>query len=361
MLIAQAVYLVYLLPYLIASSDIGIGYTMDERSILFSHSGGGGRVITPDRPLVVATRLHLGKATNPPVDLEEKMNQFAKFCHQVCTKAIGEVQGDLPSDSAATGPLVVAAVAVDATPKLDNYDLLQAVRQMSDKIAAKHQDDNKPGVKWSIHVVPVQPWGRFVPALNALVTHAASDWHASRIMFVSAETTTVGVNAVARLLQEGMSESVLVVGARLAGHDHAVRAGQSQTVALNGRTTPWNTLAVWNLPKLSLTGFQLISDGLASDLAPPPPSAGETPLMNMGGVEETVTIALLQKVLGPSHAVAKLIAVPDVTWNEKFDDPARQEWHDQKMASKLSRAQRQMDLLGLSGKVLHMSLDPDKV
>ena len=78
-------------------------------------------------------------------------------------------------------------------------------------------------------------------------------------------------------------------------------------------------------------------------------------LINLGGVEETVTIALLQKLLGHTHAVAKLLAVPDVTWDEHFDDPARQEWHDQKMASKLSRAQRQMDLLGLTGKVEHLA------
>lgn len=316
----------------------------------------GGAVITPEHPLVVATRLHLGKAAKPPADLEEKMNQFADFCYRICAQAVQQVQAtDDPTTP--TGPLVVATVAVDATPKLDNYDLLQAVRQISDQIAAQHRDDGAVppgGIRWSIQVVPVQPWGRFVPALNALVMHAATNLRASRIMFVSAETTTVGVNAIARLLKECMSDHVAVVGARLTGHDHSATGDRPQTVELNGRTTPWNTLAVWNVPKLALTGFQLISDGLLSDLTPPPVD-GTTPLINMGGVEETVTIALLQKLLGPTHAVAKLLAVPDVTWNEKFDDPARQEWHDQKMASKVSRAQRQMDLLGLTGEVQHLA------
>lgn len=355
MLIVQVVYLLYLLPYIISSSAEGAVFNMDDRNILSVDTTKAGAVITPEHPLVVATRFHLGKAANPPADLEEKMNQFADFCYKVCAQAIQQVQPMEDNDKPPTGPLVVATVAVDATPKLDNYDLLQAVRQISDQIAAQHQDDTTPGVRWMVQVVPVQPWGRFVPGLNALVTHAASSLHASRIMFVSAETTTVGVNAIARLLQEGMSEHVAVVGARLTGHDHSVTGNRPQTVALNGRTTPWNTLAVWNLPKLALTGFQLISDGLASDLAPPPVD-GAPPLINMGGVEETVTIALLQKLLGPTHAVAKLVAVPDVTWNEKFDDPARQEWHDQKMASKLGRAQRQMDLLGLTGKVQHSSV-----
>lgn len=332
---------------------------MDDRNILSVDNVKAKTVISPEHPLVIATRLHLGKATSPPADLEDKMNQFAEFCYKVCAQAIQQIQpvqdGDPAPTSTTTGSLVVATVAVDATPKLDNYDLLQAVRQISDQIAAQHQDDPS-GVRWSVEVVPVQPWGRFVPALNALVAYAATTLHASRLMFVSAETTSVSVNAVARLLQDGLSDHVLVVGARLSGHDHSVASNsRSQTVALNGRTTPWNTLAVWNLPKLALTGFQLVSDGLASDLTPAP-ADGTPPLINMGGVEETVTIALLQKLLGQSHAVAKLVSVPDVTWNEHFDDPSRQEWHDQKMASKLSRAQRQLDLLGLTGKVQHTAV-----
>lgn len=42
----------------------------------------------------------------------------------------------------------------------------------------------------------------------------------------------------------------LVVGAALAGH--AFRAGE--TLELTGVTTPWNTLAVWDVPKLSKLG-----------------------------------------------------------------------------------------------------------
>jgi hypothetical protein len=31
--------------------------------------------------------------------------------------------------------------------------------------------------------------------------------------------------------------------------------GGSVPIALNGRTSPWNTLALWNVSKLALTGF----------------------------------------------------------------------------------------------------------
>jgi hypothetical protein len=390
MVILQVLYFIYLLPYLFGSGDDSFAlasspFSSNEeatRHILAMDEAASASklkqpVITAAHPLVVATRLHLGKATSPPADLRNKLAKFADFCFTTCTQAIDSAQGQHPPHTVAnqegTGATVIATVAVDATPRLADYDLLQAVRTICDEIAAQHGNAD-----WQIRVVPVQPWGRFVPALNALVAFAATELQASRILFVSAETTTVGVSSIARLLREtmpqkgvrGYQDTVLVAGARLTGHDHRVTTGNPSnakaphTVALNGRTTPWNTLAVWNLPKLALTGFQLVADGLLSDLAPPPSSpadhqqpqpqqAGST--INMGGVEEVVTIALLQKLLGASNAVAKLIAVPDVTWDESFDDPKRQEWHDQKMASKLSRADQQMKLLGLDGQVEHLS------
>lgn len=356
----QGAFILYLLAHLLSSSTRVLpdeySFIMEQDRNILSLDNTRQAVISAEHPLVVATRLHLGKATSPPADLEDKMNQFADFCYKVCTAAIAQIQPP-ERDVTPTAPLVVATVAVDATPLLDNYDLLQAVRQVSDQIMAAHDNGD---VLWKIHVVAVQPWGRFVPALNALVVYAATKLKASRIMFVSAETTSVSVNAVARLLKEtlplaGGADNILVAGARLAGHDHQVTdPNKPQTVPLNGRTTPWNTLAVWHLPKLAMTGFQLISDGLVSDLVPATDKSGK-PLINMGGVEETVTIALIQKLLGPKQALAKLLAVPEVTWNEKFEDPARQEWHDQKMASKMGRAQQQIDLLGLTdGQVQHL-------
>lgn len=57
-----------------------------------------------------------------------------------------------------------------------------------------------------------------------------------------------------------------LLGAVLQGHTHcAPHGGQEKEVNLDGRTTPWNTLAMWNLPKLALTGFLLVSDGLHPD------------------------------------------------------------------------------------------------
>jgi hypothetical protein len=75
------------------------------------------------------------------------------------------------------------------------------------------------------------------------------------------------------------------------------------------------------------------------------------------GVEEVVTIATLQKILSPNTAQAKLMSIqsPDaVVWGQNFgDDVGRREWHERKMMSKFTRAKRQLDLMGLSGTVLH--------
>jgi hypothetical protein len=101
------------------------------------------------------------------------------------------------------------------------------------------------------------------------------------------------------------------------------------------RTTPWNTLCVWNLEKLSLIGFASVSD-----------------LGKSAGIEECVAIALLQRLF-PKKSVAKLVKVEDISWEETFADEERRKWHEEKMKSKLERAAHQLNELGLSGTVLH--------
>merc|ERR1719181_470282 len=61
-------------------------------------------------------------------------------------------------------------------------------------------------------------------------------------------------------LLDHFNNNVLVVGPVLDGH--VFQAGQQ---SLNGRTTPWNTLALWSVRKLALTGFLRIADGFTQD------------------------------------------------------------------------------------------------
>ena len=65
----------------------------------------------------------------------------------------------------------------------------------------------------------------------------------------------------------------------------------------------------------------------------------------------------MQHILSWDGAKAKLISLElpnEVIWGQDFkEDEARREWHERKMQSKESRARRQLELMGLSGTVLH--------
>jgi hypothetical protein len=164
-----------------------------------------------------------------------------------------------------------------------------------------------------------------------VVLHANSI-DADLLLFVSAEVSASqeSIQELCRHVIED-EDNTLVAGAALNGHLHA---GDNQEVELNGRTCPWNTLAVWNARRLSLTGFSLCSD-----------------IGSYAGVEECVAIALAQKLFPKTKA--KLVKLPEIDWQEDFEDEKRQKWHEEKMKSKLERAGHQLEIMGLSGKVLH--------
>lgn len=185
------------------------------------------------RKLVIATRLHLGNSTSPPDSdkLDKTVKSFLQFC--------------------ANCKASHAAIAVDATPKVPGYDYVQAVESAAHD-ASFSMEESHP----ALQVLPVTPWGKFTPALNALIRYASVDCRAHLILFVSAETEASASSV--SMLVNAVDSSTLVVGAVLPGHDYH----EGERVPLNGRNTPWNTLAVWNLPNLALNGFPMVSDGV---------------------------------------------------------------------------------------------------
>jgi hypothetical protein len=256
--------------------------------------------------LVVASRLHLGKASQPP-----------------SREHIQKVLDNLGSIATSVEHIYETSVliSVDATPKIEGYSYVESIK----KVLSENEYNTK------IEIIPVTPWGKFVPALNALVRHAKAECSAELIMFLSAEVN-VSASTVETLCQHVISDRhVIVAGAAMNGHEYA---GAGKTVPLTGRTTPWNTLCVWDLSKLSMTGFIMVSD-----------------FGNAGGVEECAAIALLQRLFPDS--VAKLVKVNDFSWENSFQDPERQKWHEEKMKSKVERPAQQLELLKLSGSVLH--------
>lgn len=195
---------------------------------------------------IVATRIHLGKQSQPPPQskLESTLSAFISTV----------------SDIGASR----AVIAVDPVEKIKGYDLVQALKDAL-KIV-----QNDSSIMVDCNLLNVSPWGNFVPALNALISYACltplSDGsYANTILFISAETTMTR-DAMIKLDQHMDLEDTLVVGAALPGHDYVKKSDDNderkgREIDLNGRTCPWNTLALWNLKKMTL-GFPLVADGI---------------------------------------------------------------------------------------------------
>lgn len=248
--------------------------------------------------VVVATRIHRrndpNRASQPvPAALLESLRTFIQRAHEYASAVL---------------------VAFDA----EDAELARAMSALNDGF---------------VETIGVQPWNAFIPALNALVTAAAM--HRLKpecILFQSVEASVSP--AELEVLRSQLSDDTLVVGKRLEGHEFKTRPSK-----LTGTTTPWNTCALWNLSRLALTGFLLVSDGLNG---------------LEGGVEECAVIGLHQK-LWPDKSAAKLVDLASGGWDTEFQDEGRRAWHAKKMASKDARAGRQMVALGVEGTVEHLS------
>lgn len=304
----------------------------------------------PLAPKVVsATRLHFppGTATLPEVSIQNLKN-YAISIHNLG---------------------IVGAVAVNCLEAEVTKTITEAA----------------PGVDVQVLHVPV--WGAFVLALNTLLGEAQRR-RSQYVLYQSLEVLCT--REVLRKLLDHFTPDTLVVGPVLDGH--IFQPGEQP---LNGRTTPWNTLALWSTRKLGLTGFLNIADGMpdvAKSLAQQITGEefGEVRQLSddslglgddtrtMGssgwwekdyagfphrqlsvqaavpaGVEEVTAIALLQHLLGESRARAVLLQLPEdleslVTWKTNFDDDTRRaQWHEYKMKSKVTRPAAQIkQLLG---------------
>ncbi|KAJ3090050.1 hypothetical protein HK102_004821 [Quaeritorhiza haematococci] len=190
-----------------------------------------------------------------------------------------------------------------------------------------------------VKILPVSPHGRMIPPLNALTTYAVKSGF-KQILFQSLEVVPAK-EEIAKMADE-LDEETLVVGK--AFNPHNFNVGEQD---LNGLTTPWNTLALWNAEKLAMTGFLLISEGIVNGV--------------VSATEEAAVISLNQ-LLRPTVSRAKLVRTRkqgmqpgDDGWLTNWHDEDRQKWHAKKMATKVSSVRDQHTALNLpAGKVLHV-------
>jgi hypothetical protein len=301
----------------------------------------------PPLPFIVATRLHLGKQSTPPP--QSKLELTVSTFLQTAT-SIGASK---------------AVIAIDSNnDKIPGYNLFQSVQDALNHVMMNNNSTSTSTCTAQTlipcHLLPVSPWGMFVPALNALTSYACTtelqlesssssssedqNQKAQLILFLSAETT-LNKQSYMELSQHMNLDDTLVVGAALSGHEYSNgnngddngNGRNEKVVELNGRTCPWNTLALWNLNKLIL-GFPLLADGVHT-LSDGSPIAA--------GIEEFSTVLIHQKIMGDGKAKAKLIKVSGVEWEQSFDgDEERRKWHETKMKSKTTRAETHRRLLG---------------
>ena len=216
-----------------------------------------------------------------------------------------------------------AIVAVRASDSVGETLLKRVV------MVAAQLERKKEIPKEFVVVLPVVAWSmshgdEVTPGLNAILREA-SHLKATYLLYQSVEVQATA--EAITLLHHHLTSDTLVVGAAFPGM-HVFEEGVQE---LNGLASPWNTLAMWNLSKLAITGFLSVSDGLYAHV--------------LGGVEEVPVIALLQHIRG-EEAKAKLILLNDALmhWTNTWDDASRVTWHKRKMNSKLERARGQMEV-----------------
>lgn len=288
---------------------------------------------------VVGTRLHWQNHSRAQsIDVEALLERVAAFCTRAAAYADAIVLAiGLPSETVEINEDDAKSLFVKSVQAFMKI-FQQRIQQES--IIAPSSLGNRRCIP--IVLVPMLHWGSFVPALNAIISASASKFPDAALLLLQSLEIEIDASSVDHLKQQFVLGSDLVVGAALPGHAFQPPA-DGAALELTGATTPWNTLALWDLTQLAKIGFPLIGDGLKIPAS-------------VAGVEEVSAIALYQRVF-PNMSRAKVVCVPGVDWHvTTFDDDERRQWQQKKMASKLQRPATQMEHFGIpSGSVHHIA------
>ncbi|KAK1945212.1 hypothetical protein P3T76_003745 [Phytophthora citrophthora] len=292
---------------------------------------------------VVGTRLHWhSHSQRDRVDVDKVLNQVRAFCTRAATYSDGGIL-------IAVGlPEAIADSLTSARSSDGDAAFIDSVREFMTKLQGEVDAGTLAG---KVEIVPMLHWGKFVPALNALIGTAADHFPSADTLILQSLEIDVDAASVEALRSQFDLKRDLVVGAALPGHDFLPNSA-SQPVELTGLTSPWNTLALWNLEQLTKVGFALMGDALRLEV---------DGIGSAAGIEEVATIAMYQQLYanGISPTVAKLVRVPSIAWQlDGLQDQKRLEWHQKKMASKQQRAAAQIAHFGgvAPGHVYHLEV-----
>ncbi|KAI9914946.1 hypothetical protein PsorP6_008438 [Peronosclerospora sorghi] len=297
--------------------------------------------------IVVGTRLHWhNHSHDQSIEVEKVLNQVREFCTRAATYSDGGILIAVGLPRAMAG-LILSARSPDEDETVKSA-FIESVREFMNRL---HADVVAGTLTAKVEIIPMLYWGKFVPALNALIGNAADRFRsADKLLFQSLEIE-VDAATVASLCSQFDSTRDLVVGAALPGHNFQPDP-ENQPIELSGLTSPWNTLALWNLEQLTKVGFSLMGDALRLEV---------DVIGSAAGIEEVATIAMYQQLYAKtaSPTTAKVVRVPSIAWEvDGLTDIKRLAWHEKKMASKQQRAAAQIAHFGgvAPGHVYHLDV-----
>jgi hypothetical protein len=282
------------------------------------------KLATFSSQVVVGTRIHW---TNHPrdqaIDVDKVFLQVKAFCDRASMYSTG----------------ILIAIGIPSPLQYDDINNNKQNAVFLESFEKLLKRLRKELVDSKVILLPLTFWGKFVPALNAIISSASTNFPIAKYLLLQSFEIQSHTKAIEFLVSKFKDETDLVVGAALPGHDFVPSTNAKE---LNGCTSPWNTFALWNLSLLGKIGFPLIGDAIGIE----PTNAG---------VEEVSTIALFQSIF-PTKTIAKLYRIPGIVWEvEHFQDETRHRWQINKMQSKIQRAEAQMNHLTLpKGKVFHL-------
>ncbi|KAL3671789.1 hypothetical protein V7S43_003698 [Phytophthora oleae] len=293
----------------------------------------------------VGTRLHWhSHSQRDRIDVDKVLGQVRAFCTRAATYSDGGILIAVGLPEAIAGSFIAARSSGGDAPSSTVF--IDSVREVMAKLQGEVNAGTLAG---KVKIIPMLHWGKFVPALNALIGTAADHFPNADTLILQSLEIDVDAASVEALRSYFDPKHDLVVGAALPGHDFQLNSA-SQPVELTGLTSPWNTLALWNLEQLTKVGFALMGDALRLEV---------DGLGSAAGIEEVATIAMYQQLYsnGTSPTTAKLVRVPSIAWQlDRLQDPKRLEWHKKKMSSKQQRAAAQLAHFGgvAPGRVYHL-------
>lgn len=231
---------------------------------------------------------------------------------------------------------------------LDIYErVFIAVNVDADQSGALHALGVRYPASKAVIVLGVAPWNGFTTSLNTLLYAAAGG--SGVYGFDTVDTTPCDfivyqsielyapLQSIRSMLEYARGDDTLVVGAAIPDC-HQFQGGKTHSIT--GLTSPWNTIAMWDIRALARTGFLAVSDGIAGASGP--------------AIEEVAVINLHQSI-GHAPTRAILLQLPDIQWSANELTGDRLVKHRQKMATKDPRAEKQRQLLGVAqGKVEHI-------